>query len=113
MNVSSSSSSQRPLILANHESVAPKLVAYYSVYWQQNQSNDFHDAETSFEINSCLYFQNPLEDEDEEIREDGCGYVINYPAHIHPDKNLQIYNFDRKRNSLSKSNDMPLNSKKY
>jgi len=104
----SSSSIQRPLILTNHPKLSPKLIAYYSVYWEQNQSNNHIDDDMHLEINSCLYFQNnnnPDDDEWEETREDGCGYVITYPSHIRPTDNLQIYNFDRTKNFL-------LNSKK-
>ncbi len=106
----SSSSIQRPLILTNHPKLSPKLIAYYSVYWEQNQSNNHIDDDMHLEINSCLYFQNnnnnPDDDDEwEETREDGCGYVITYPSHIRPTDNLQIYNFDRTKNFL-------LNSKK-
>jgi hypothetical protein len=119
----SSSSIQRPLILTNHSQSSPKLFAYYSVHWEQNQTNqlnDLIDSDAHFEINSCLYFQNKNHDKDddddddewEQIREDGCGYVITYPPHIHPTDNLQIYNFDRKKNFLLTSNDIYSNSKK-
>lgn len=110
----SSSSVQRPLILSNHSRLSPKLFAYYSVYWEQNQSNNSTDNDTRFEINSCLYFQNinqqnddnnDDDDEWEQTRQDGCGYVITYPPHIHPTDNLQIYDFDRTKNPS-------LNSKK-
>jgi len=82
--------------------------------------NDLIDSDAHFEINSCLYFQNKNHDKDddddddewEQIREDGCGYVITYPPHIHPTDNLQIYNFDRKKNFLLTSNDIYSNSKK-
>jgi hypothetical protein len=90
----SSSSVQRPLILTNHPKLSPKLFDYYSVHWEQNQSNNLNDNDIRFEINSCLYFQNiDQEDDDDEwneIREDGCGYVITYPPHIRPTDNLQI-----------------------
>ena len=99
MKVSSSSSSlQRPLILSNPPPpprLSPKIFAYYSVLWEQKQ-NDMH-----LEMNSCLYFQNPSDDDDEweQVREDGCGYVVIYPAPHRPlDENLQIYNFDRMKN---------------
>jgi hypothetical protein len=112
----SSSSVQRPLILTNHPKLSPKLFAYYSVHWEQNQSNNLNDNDIRFEINSCLYFQNiDQEDDDDEwneIREDGCGYVITYPPHIRPTDNLQIYNFDRTKNFLITSNDVDLNSKR-
>jgi len=100
----SSSSVQRPLILTNHPKLSPKLFAYYSLYWEQNQSNNQIDNDMHFEINSCLYVLNNNhndndddddDDEWEQIREDGCGYVITYPPHIRPTDNLQIYNFDR------------------
>lgn len=120
----SSSSIQRPLILSNHSQLPPKLFAYYSVYWEHNQSNNSidhnnnnNDDDIHFEINSCLYFQNTNQKTDdindnndndnelEETREDGCGYVITYPPHIRPTDNLQIYNFDRtKTNSLNSKN---------
>ena len=80
----STSSLQRPLILTNP---SPKIFAYYSVYWEQNQSNILLNNNMRFEINSCLYFQlntNDDDDEWEETREDGCGYVITYPPHIRP-----------------------------
>ncbi|CAF2596967.1 unnamed protein product [Rotaria sp. Silwood2] len=109
----SSSSKQRPLILTNNSSLSPKLFAYYSLHWEQNQtnqSNDLIDSNMRFEINSCLYFQNINNTEDdnelEQIREDGCGYVITYPPYIHPTDNLQIYNFDRTKNFLLTSNDV-------
>jgi hypothetical protein len=86
----SSSSLQRPLILTNLSS--PKIFAYYSVYWEQNQSNILTNNNMRFEINSCLYFQTNTNDDDdewEETREDGCGYIIIYPPHIRPD--LDVY----------------------
>lgn len=86
-------------------SSSTKVLAYYSVSWEQN------DTESRFEINSCLYFQND-DDDSEEIRQDGCGYVIVYPAYIHAQENLQIYNFDRRKEFLLQSNDIYLNSKK-
>lgn len=103
----SSSSTQRPLSLFPR-SVPTKVLAYYSVSWEQN------DAENRFEINSCLYLQNDddISDDSEEIRQDGCGYVITYPAYIHAQENLQIYNFDRRKDFLLQSNDIYLNSKK-
>jgi hypothetical protein len=115
----SSSSIQRPLILTNHPQLSPTLFAYYSVYWEQNQSNNQIDNDMHFEINSCLYFQNnnnnddENDDEWEQIREDGCGYVITYPPHIHPTDDLQIYNFDRTKSVLLTSTDVYLKSKKY
>ena len=101
----SSSSLQRPLILTNHSPVPPpKVFAYYSVVWEQNQSNIRSDTDMGFEINSCLYFQNKSTDNElEETRADGCGYVITYPPHIRPDDNLQVYNFDRSKDFLSNS----------
>ncbi|CAF1427277.1 unnamed protein product [Adineta ricciae] len=124
----SSSSIQRPLILSNHSSLpsALRLFAYYSVHWEQNQSNQLKDLINNgahFEINSCLYFQTQsqpvnqtdFDDDDnewEQTREDGCGYVIIYPPHIHPTDNLQIYNFDRKKHFLLTSNDVYEKSKK-
>ncbi|CAF4501434.1 unnamed protein product [Rotaria sp. Silwood1] len=109
----SSSSRQRPLILTNNFQPSPKLFAYYSVHWEQNQTcqlSDLIDSNMRFEINSCLYFQNINNNEDdnelEQIHEDGCGYVITYPSHIHPTDNLQIYNFDRTKNFLLTSNDV-------
>ncbi|UJR13850.1 hypothetical protein I4U23_000860 [Adineta vaga] len=124
----SSSSIQRPLIHSNHSSSSMRLFAYYSIHWEHNQSNqlnDFIDNDVHFEINSCLYFQTKTQsineidnnndddddDEWEQKREDGCGYVITYPSHIHPTENLQIYNFDRKKNFLLTSNDVYVNSK--
>jgi hypothetical protein len=117
----SSSSVQRPLILTNHPHSSTKLFAYYSVHWEQNQTNNTPDSNQHFEINSCLYFQNnnPIvttaddddDDEWEQIREDGCGYVITYPSHIDPTDNLQIYNFDRAKDFVLTSNDVYLNSK--
>lgn len=89
-----SSSLQRPLILSNNNNNnSPKLYAYYSVHWEQNDNN------MRFEINSCLYFQNN-DESDEKIREDGCGYVITYPTSYI-------------RNLLLTSNDIYLNSKNY
>ena len=79
----SSSSLQRPLILAN-TSPCPRIFAYYSLVWEQNHSNIPINNNTHFEINSCLYFQLD-DDEPEETREDGCGYVITYPPHIRPE----------------------------
>lgn len=120
----SSSSIQRPLILSNHSS-SLRLFAYYSVHWEQNQSNQLKDLINNgahFEINSCLYFQTQSQpvnqtdfddDEWEQTREDGCGYVIIYPPHIHPTDNLQIYNFDRKKHFLLTSNDVYEKSKKH
>ncbi|CAF1181784.1 unnamed protein product [Adineta steineri] len=123
-----SSSIQRPLNLTNHLQSSPKLFAYYSVHWEQNQTNQLHDLidhDVHFEINSCLYFQNKNDDDNnidnnddddddddewEQIHEDGCGYVITYPPHIHPTDNLQIYNFDRKKKFLLTSNDVYLNT---
>lgn len=99
----SSSSLQRPLILSNDPLLSPKIFAYYSVLWEQNQSTILHDNNVHLEINSCLYFQNlpqsdKDDDESEEVREDGCGYVITYPAK----ENLEIYNFDRMKDNNSK-----------
>ena len=94
--------------------VSPDLFAHYSVFWEENQSNNLNNNDIHFEINSCLYFQNNNDDDDEweQIHEDGCGYVITYPPHIHPTDNLQIYNFDRPKNFLLTSNDIYSNSKK-
>ena len=113
----SSSSIQRPLILTNQSKLSPKLFAYYSVHWEQNQSNDQIDSDIRFEINSCLYFQNIVaedndDDEWNQIREDGCGYVITYPPHIRPTDSLQIDNFDRSKNFLLTSNDVYSKSKR-
>ena len=117
----SSSSTQRPLILTNHSQSLTKLFAYYSVHWEQsqtNQSDDITNSDMRFEINSCLYFQTDVDDDDddddewEQIHEDGCGYVITYPSHIHPTDNLEIYNFDRTKNILLTSNDVYSNSKR-
>lgn len=98
----SSSSLQRPLILSNDPLLSPKIFAYYSVLWEENQSNILIDNNMRLEMNSCLYFQNPSpvdkDDEWDEVREDGCGYVITYPAK----ENLQIYNFDRMKDNNSK-----------
>jgi len=109
----SSSSSQRPLVLTNQTKLSPKLFAYYSVHWEQNQSNTDITSDIRFEINSCLYFQNlnnehDDDDDDEwnEIREDGCGYVITYPPHIRP-----MYNFDQIKTFLLTSKDVYSNSK--
>ncbi|CAF1374188.1 unnamed protein product [Rotaria sordida] len=99
----------RPLILTNNCSLSPKLFAYYSIHWEQNQtnqSNNLIDSNMRFEINSCLYFQNTNDNELEQIRQDGCGYIITYPPHIYPTDNLQIYNFDRTKNFLLTSNDV-------
>jgi hypothetical protein len=107
----SSSSVQRPLVLTNHPPISPKIFAYYSIYWEQNQSNILINNDMRFEINSCLYFQINTNDDDdddewEETREDGCGYVITYPPHIRP-----IYNFDRTKTILLTPSDIYLNSK--
>ncbi|CAF4291813.1 unnamed protein product [Rotaria socialis] len=115
-----SSSINHPLIPDNHSKLLTKLFAYYSLHWEQKQTNrsnnNITDSDMRFEINSCLYFQNTnnnedSDDESEQIREDGCGYVITYRPRIHPTHNLQIYDFNYTKNFVITPNDVYSNSK--
>lgn len=119
-----SSSAQRPLVFrAQSASPLTKLFAYYSVHWEENQFIQCHqlvDHHVHFEINSCLYLQNPSQpiasphddgNQSESDREDGCGYVIIYPPHVRPTDNLEIYNFDRPKRFVLTSNDVYRHSK--
>lgn len=115
----SSPSIYRPLTPNNDSQLSTKLLAYYSVHWEQNQTNHLNnitDSNRRFEINSCLYFQNNnnIDDdtESEQTWEDGCGYVITYPSLIHRTDNLQSYSFDRAKNFFLTSNHIYSNSKK-
>ena len=112
------SSSQRPLILTDQPST--KLFAYYTVRWEHKQTSELHhitDSDVNVEINSCLYFQSDavIDDDDDErddIRKDGSGYVITYPAHLRPDDHAAVYNFDRpSRQFLLTSDDVYVHSK--
>jgi hypothetical protein len=112
----SASSLQRPLIFSDRSQSSTKLFAYYSVHWDQTQvhPSDRHpDGEMHFEINSCLYFQTDdgKDDEWEETRQDGSGYVVTYPAHLRPTDPMQIYNFDRSKDFLLTSAEVYSTSK--
>ena len=110
----SSSSIQRPLILSNRSQSSTKLFAYYAVHWDQKHvhpSDRPTDGETHLEINSCLYFQTEGEDEWEETRRDGSGYIVTYPPHLWPIDPLQIYNFDRSKDFLLTSDEVYSTSK--
>ncbi|CAF3742483.1 unnamed protein product [Rotaria magnacalcarata] len=116
-----SSSINHPLIPNKYSKLSTKLFAYYSLHWEQKQTNrsnnNMTDSDMRFEINSCLYFQNTNnnednDDESEQIREDGCGCIITYRTHIHPTHNLQIYDFDYTKNFIIASNDVYSNSKR-
>ena len=115
----SSSSLQRPSILTDHSQSLTKVFAYYSIHCEHNQMNQLNNLmnqnELCFEINSCLYFQKPTHNDDnnewKKIHQDGCECIINYPSHIHSNHNLQPHNFDRTKNFLLTSNDVYSNSK--
>lgn len=112
----SASSMQRPLILSNHSQSSTRLFAYYTVHWDQTQvhpSDGHPDGEMHFEINSCLYFRTDdgKDDEWEETRQDGSGYVVTYPPHLRPTNPLQIYNFDRSKDFLLTSDEVYSTSK--
>ena len=86
-----------------------KLLAFYSVHWEKKFSDQID--EMSLQINSCLFFQRHDDDDDDDelnqIRRDGCGYVINYPEEI-----SSIYNFDRPKHFLLTSDQIYPSSKK-
>lgn len=108
----SSSSKERPLIVSESTRSMTRLFAYYAVHWEQ-KVNETNEIDAQLEINSCLYFQTDLEDDLEEIREDGCGYVVTYPPHLQPTDHLQIYNFDREKGFLLTSDEVYRNSKNH
>ena len=77
------SSVDRPLILLAEQSASrpTKLLAFYSVQWEKKLDEQIE--EMSLQINSCLFFQPDLdEDEPNQMRRDGSGCVINYPKHF-------------------------------
>lgn len=104
-----SSGEDCPSIVAEKPKTRTKIFAYYSVDWQRSSSRDQTD-QMSLQINSCLYFHNEENVDDpidcEEIRRDGCGYVI-----IYPNENPSIYNFDRPKQFLLTSDQIYPSSK--
>lgn len=105
--ISMNSSVKRPLILPVEQSASrpTKLLAFYSVQWEKKLSEQIE--EMSLQINSCLFFQPDLDEDDaNQMRRDGSGYVINYPKGV-----SSIYNFDRPKHFLLTSEQIYPSSK--